>query len=168
MKTLDLSQPIIGYDQEPIPLGGIQIIDKQGQPLANLSSLANDKASDALKVAFETVGLTLKVNESPLTLKTVLLVYLRQASVLVDKQGAAFNDTEQALLHGLAMRIAGSKSIDLEDTEEEYQLLCRMTDGGKVKPPQGEVQSIYGNEIRMEVRRLVRAAAEKVAASAAE
>ena len=159
MKTLDVSQQIIGYDQKPVPQGGTQIVDEHGKALATVQVVANEKAAERLQSFTDGAGLKLKLDTTPITLKLILLVYLRQAGQMVDAAGSVFNETDQALLHEIALKIAGNSTLELGDTE--FDLLKRLADSGKVKPAQGDAMPLYGNEIRMEVRRLVRAAPEK-------
>ena len=159
MKYLDLTKPIVGYDVSPLPISAPQIVDRHDNPLATIEAVASAESATTLQAALESCGLRVKHDSSPLTLKLVLLVYLRRAFEIVCERGESLSESEQALLHEIALRIAGNSSVTLGETE--YDTLVKLTDSGKVKGHNNIVLPLYQNEVRMEVRRLVRAAPEK-------
>jgi len=93
-------------------------------------------------------GKPLKEGDKVIGLKDVLMAYLRNAHAM------GLTDKEQTTAYGLGFLIAQAKeSVELPN--DEYDVLKKLCDNGKVKAPNGQEQQLFGVIYKEQVRQMV-------------
>ncbi|GAC1503087.1 MAG: hypothetical protein NVS1B10_08110 [Candidatus Saccharimonadales bacterium] len=92
--------------------------------------------------------------EKDLTLKDALLSYLRVAHMM------GIGQQEEGIAYSLGF-IIGPSSGDVELSTDQYDLLKKICDNGKVKSPNGTEQSVWSLEVKGQAKALVDAASPK-------
>jgi hypothetical protein len=149
MRVLDLTQVLVDFEGKPIPQGTSLIERENGEPVALVLEIQNGKV---LADALGGIGLILRNNSEPTTLKRVLLRYFQ------DFNHMGMSEADQTTLFETGMTI-GAATATVQLSVPQYDALKRMCDGGKRKAPNQPEEDIFSPVIKYQIKKMVDAAA---------